>query len=112
MPRGGPRPGAGAPIGNTNAFRHGRSYLETRALAHALFAIPAFRRYHLALVRAQSKNRAVFEAKCREILENNRTPRLSIDGCPFYLALDNQKTRALVEALCPFARQHNLKGGD
>ncbi len=25
MLRGGPRPGAGAPFGNTNAFRHGRS---------------------------------------------------------------------------------------
>jgi hypothetical protein len=24
MPRGGPRPGAGAPIGNINALRHGR----------------------------------------------------------------------------------------
>lgn len=75
MPRGGPRSGAGAPIANTNAFKHGRSSPEARALARALFTIPAFRRYQLALAREQSKNRALFEAKCREILANNQTPR-------------------------------------
>ena len=44
MPRGGRRPGAGAPKGNYNAFKHGRNSRRMRELAAILALVPHTRR--------------------------------------------------------------------
>ena len=44
MPRGGRRPGAGAPKGNYNAFKHGRNSSRLRELADILALVPPTRR--------------------------------------------------------------------
>ena len=44
MPRGGSRPGAGAPKGNYNAFKHGRNSRRLRELAAILALVPRTRR--------------------------------------------------------------------
>ena len=44
MPRGGRRPGAGAPKGNYNAFKHGRNSRRIRELAEILALVPPTRR--------------------------------------------------------------------
>ncbi len=81
MPRGSPRPSA--PIVNTVALRQGDlppagpSPSPLRRGGQGERA--AFRRCHLALVREQSKNLAIFESKFREILANNQTARPGIE---------------------------------
>ena len=49
MPRGGPRPGAGAPRGNLNALKTGAHSRRFRAVIAALFIHPDIRRVLLAL---------------------------------------------------------------
>ena len=44
MPRGGRRPGAGAPKGNYNAFKHGRNSRRLQELAAILALVPRTRR--------------------------------------------------------------------
>ena len=56
MPRGGPRPGAGAPAGNMNALTHGRSSARLQAVVAALAAHPTTRE---ALVRLARRQRAM-----------------------------------------------------
>ncbi len=53
MPRGGPRPGAGAPKGNINAFKHGASSKQFKALLIHLMQDPAFI-YLVALARKRA----------------------------------------------------------
>jgi len=49
MPRGGRRPGAGAPKGNTNALKHGRRSRRLNEFAAQLAASPAVRKILLSL---------------------------------------------------------------
>ena len=49
MPRGGRRPGAGAPIGNTNVLKHGKHSRRVRAVVAALMADPEARSVLLGL---------------------------------------------------------------
>jgi len=58
MPRGGKRPGAGAPKGNLNALKHGLRSQQVRALSLALAQIPLFRRYLQRLARRRQQNTA------------------------------------------------------
>ena len=57
MPRGGPRPGAGAKPGNLNALKHGRGSAQLMALAAYVAQHPHLRhtfiRYHRRLRRQQ-----------------------------------------------------------
>ncbi len=53
MPRGGKRPGAGAPKGNMNALKDGLRSPTGRALIVTLLAVPQYRRFFLALLRAR-----------------------------------------------------------
>src|SRR3990170_3057927 len=55
MPRGGRRPGAGAPAGNLNALKHGAHSSYTHALVQALAAHPTTRE---ALIRLARRRRA------------------------------------------------------
>ncbi|MBE9501994.1 MAG: hypothetical protein IMY87_06170 [Chloroflexi bacterium] len=55
MPRGGIRPGAGAPHHNINALKSGRHSIQLRALILALIASPKARSLLLCLAK-QSKN--------------------------------------------------------
>ena len=40
MPKGGPRPGAGAPKGNLNALKHGRTSRQLKQVSRILAALP------------------------------------------------------------------------
>ena len=55
MPRGGKRPGAGAPAGNLNALKHGAHSAYIHALVQALAAHPTTRE---ALIRLARRRRA------------------------------------------------------
>jgi len=58
MPRGGKRPGSGAPEGNLNALKHGLRSQQLRALALALAQIPVFRTYLQRLARRRQREAA------------------------------------------------------
>ena len=58
MPRGGKRPGAGAPKGNLNALKHGLRSQQVRALSLALAQIPLFRTYIQRLARRRQRETA------------------------------------------------------
>ncbi len=62
MPRGGRRPGAGAPKGNLNALKHGLRSQQVRMLAEELSRHPAFRRYLQRLARLARRRRAAHQA--------------------------------------------------
>ncbi len=51
MPRGGKRPGAGAPIGNFNALKHGMRTPRGHHVIATLLVVPETRRFLLSLVR-------------------------------------------------------------
>ena len=58
MPRGGKRPGAGAPGGNLNALKHGLRSQQVRELTLALAQIPVFRTYLQRLARRRQRETA------------------------------------------------------
>jgi len=58
MPRGGKRPGAGAPKGNLNALKHGLRSHQVRNLSLTLAQIPLFRSYLQRLARRRRQNNA------------------------------------------------------
>jgi len=58
MPRGGKRPGAGAPRGNLNALKHGLRSQQVRSLSLALAQIPLLRRYLQRLARRRHQTTA------------------------------------------------------
>jgi hypothetical protein len=58
MPRGGKRPGAGAPKSNLNALQHGLRSRQVRTLSLALAQIPLFRTYLQRLARRRRQNTA------------------------------------------------------
>src|SRR5262249_16071832 len=56
MPRGGPRPGAGAPKGNQNALKTGRYSQNHRRAVMIIAAVPELRQYLVALLRAYRRD--------------------------------------------------------
>lgn len=62
MPRGGRRPGAGAPKGNFNALKHGLRSEQVRRLAEEFARHPAFRRYLQRLAHLAHRRRAAHQA--------------------------------------------------
>ena len=66
MPRGGPRPGAGAPRGNLNALKTGAYSRQLPAAIGALMAVPATRRAMLALIQQKRRDSERF----RDIIFN------------------------------------------
>ena len=56
MPRGGKRPGAGAPRGNLNAVKAGRYSPRLQAIAKALAADPEVNAFLLGFQRRQKRN--------------------------------------------------------
>ena len=57
MPRGGKRPGAGAPKGNLNALKHGRHSAQLQQLAVTLALLPHVRDTFIKVARRQSRQR-------------------------------------------------------
>ncbi len=85
MPRGGRRPGAGAPPGNMNALKHGRTSHFIRRLTIALAAYPATREALIRMARRQRAQTREAERtaalllsnlleRCLIALKNNQTP--------------------------------------
>ncbi len=68
MPRGGRRPGAGAPHGNLNALKHGRDSAYVQALLQALAAHPATREALIRLARRQRAHKREAERTAALIL--------------------------------------------
>src|SRR3990172_2621307 len=57
-PRGGRRPGAGAPKGNLNAMKHGETSRQMQHLATALALVPGTRKALLRLMARQRRQQA------------------------------------------------------
>ena len=57
MPRGGKRPGAGAPKGNLNAMKHGRHSAQLQQLAVTLALLPSVRDTFIKVARRQRRQR-------------------------------------------------------
>ena len=57
MPRGGRRPGAGAPMGNLNALKHGLRSKQVQQLAREFARSPAMRSYLARLQRLAQQRR-------------------------------------------------------
>ena len=68
MPRGGRRPGAGAPHGNLNALKHGRDSTYVQTLIHALATHPATREALIRLARRQRTQKRQAERTAALIL--------------------------------------------
>lgn len=62
MPRGGKRPGAGAPKGNLNAFKTGRNSLQLKAALGALLTNEDTRDLMLAIIDNQRRRRLRYQA--------------------------------------------------
>lgn len=67
-PRGGPRPGAGAPKGNLNALKHGQRSEQLRDLAQALAQVPHVRDLLIHFARRQARQRRQAERTAHSIL--------------------------------------------
>jgi hypothetical protein len=61
MPRGGRRPGAGAPKGNLNALKGGRYSPRVRFVLSAMLAVPEYRAVIQALIAEGERARATFD---------------------------------------------------
>ncbi|MGD0765699.1 MAG: hypothetical protein ABR978_05275 [Dehalococcoidia bacterium] len=61
MPRGGRRPGAGAPRGNLNALRTGAHSKQLSATIGALLSVPETRGVMLALIDQKRRDRERFQ---------------------------------------------------
>ena len=79
MPRGGKRPGAGAPMGNTNAFKTGKHSPRFRALAHAISLVPQLQDMALAHYRLQKRK----ERQARKIVQEQLIIALLEDPTKF-----------------------------
>jgi predicted oxidoreductase len=67
MPRGGPRPNSGAPKGNLNALKHGRSSVHYRRLMQAIVANPEARGALLAVAKRQRRVQARARKEAEEL---------------------------------------------
>ena len=61
MPRGGRRPGAGAPRGNVNAVKHGLHSQQFKGLVQQLAAMPEFRVFLARFARLHAQRRAALK---------------------------------------------------
>jgi hypothetical protein len=90
MPRGGRRPGAGAPKGNLNGLRHGRNSDQVKRLVDALVRIPEARDILLAQrrseLRQQKRARRTAAALLARILTGKPASPQTLD-----LLQDNRK---------------------
>jgi hypothetical protein len=78
MPRGGKRPGAGAPKGNLNGFKHGRRSRRLADAVQVLAANPATRETLLALTRAHGQQQQTVEQAAAVWLVNAITRGIKI----------------------------------
>ncbi len=88
MPRGGPRPGAGARPGNMNALKHGHHSPRVQQLIALLVSIPETRDALLALTRRQRAQRRRAERTAALLLYETLNRALA------NLANDQTKTQA------------------
>jgi hypothetical protein len=66
--RGGPRPGAGPPIGHLNALKHGRTSRQYRRLLHLVADDPEARDILLRVARAQRRRRDQAQSDANRLL--------------------------------------------
>ena len=90
-PRGGRRPGAGAPHGNLNAMKHGETSRQMQHLATALALVPGTRKALLRLMARQRRQQAQARTVATTILANLLRSTLQL--------VDNQPPGASVTIL-------------
>ena len=90
-PRGGRRPGAGAPRGNLNAMKHGETSRQMQHLATALALVPGTRKALLRLMARQRRQQAQARTVATTILANLLRSTLQL--------VDNQPPGASVTIL-------------
>ena len=78
MPRGGRRPGAGAPKGNLNGFKHGRRSRRLAETVMVLAANPTTREALVALARRNAQERQTAEEAAARWLVNAITRGIKI----------------------------------
>ena len=78
MPRGGRRPGAGAPKGNINALKYGRQSKQLKSVLAALVNMPELRHYLLEVQKRQARQSRRAEHLYRKALLQflSRTPSI------------------------------------
>lgn len=69
MPRGGPRPNSGPPLGNLNAYKHGRTSRLQARLLHLIAQDPEAREFILTIARRQRQRRRRAEREANRILD-------------------------------------------
>ncbi len=68
MPRGGPRPNSGPPLGNLNALKHGRTSRQQQRLLQLLADNPEARDLLTAIARVQRRRRKQAERDTNRLL--------------------------------------------
>jgi len=68
--RGGPRPNSGPPIGNLNAYKHGRTSRQQQRLLQLLSDSPQARDLLTAIARAQRRRRRQAERNADQLLRD------------------------------------------
>ena len=70
MPRGGPRPNSGPPLGNLNALKHGRTSRQQQRLLQLLADNPEARDLLTAIARVQRRRRRQAERNADQLLRD------------------------------------------
>jgi len=68
MPRGGPRPGSGPPLGNLNALKHGRTSRQYQRLLHLVAEDPEARHLLVRIARVQRRRRSQAQGDTNHLL--------------------------------------------
>lgn len=95
MPRGGRRPGAGAPRGNLNALKHGLRSRQLRQLTEELARSPTMRAY-LARLQQLAARRALSQSQ-GPVLSPSKGAKQARDTAAIALAAWLRYTRALAQ---------------
>ena len=77
MPRGGKRPGAGAPRGNLNALKTGSRSKQLNDVIEALLASPTIRRLMLKLVQQDVRRDKRFQQAIADAVDSYRRRSIS-----------------------------------
>jgi len=68
MPRGGPRPNSGPPLGNLNAYKHGRTSRQHQRLLHLVAQDPEARHLLVRIARVQRRRRSQAQRDTNRLL--------------------------------------------
>ncbi len=81
MPRGGPRPGSGPPLGNLNAYKHGRTSRQHRRLLQLIAQDPEAQQLLLSIARRNRRRQQQARREAVRLLDQiaSRVRGLALD---------------------------------